>query len=629
MTLKVNYFQSGTSSYLTVPPRCESIHYIDTTLEDDCVINSQELSGGVYIANMIARPKHGKIAIKIMNTRNEQVTLNYFNVQTSKLSEYHICQFKKPTMNSDRVKMLFSLLKISDLNDEEQKAIENICAKFPDVFHLPGDKLTTTSLYEQTIELQPHSSPVYVKPYRMPHAQKAEIDRQIQGMLDDGMIEETRSAWSSPLLLVPKKSDSTGAKKWRVVIDYRKLNNQIKDDKFPLPNITDILDSLSGAMYFTTLDLYQGFYQMNLEKDSRPYTAFTTSKNQYQMTRLPMGLKTSPSAFSRMITVAMSGLNYEQCLVYLDDLCVFGRNLENHNKNLMSVFSRLRKVNLKLNPAKCKFLQKETLYLGHLVSENGISPDPLKTRVLENYPRPQNSDEIKRFVAFANYYRKFIPNFAEKACPLNKLCSKNATFNWNKECEHAFQYLKTALVQPPVLTYPDFSPKNEFLLQTDASGTAIGSVLGNSDGRPIAYASRGLNKAERNYPTMEKELLAIVWSVKYFRPYLYGRKFKIQTDHRPLVYLFGMRDPSSRLVKFRLQLEEYNFIIEYIKGAKNSAADALSRIRIESTELKELNERVMNVMTRAQARRVQEELDKKKQETPNLKANNQSSKLKV
>lgn len=253
-------------------------------------------------------------------------------------------------------------------------------------------------------------------------------------------------------------------------------------------------------MYFTTLDLYQGFYQLNLDKDSRPYTAFTTSKNQYQMTRLPMGLKTSQSAFSRMITVAMSGLNYEQCLVYLDDLCVFGRNLENHNKNLMDVFSRLRKVNLKLNPAKCNFLQKKIFYLGHVVSENGISPDPEKTIAMKNYPRPQNCEEIKRFVAFANYYRKFIPKFAKKACPLNKLCCKNVTFNWDDNCEKSFQHLKTALVKPPVLQYPDFSENNEFLLQTDASGIAIGSVLCNSDGRPIAYASRGLNKAKKTIP---------------------------------------------------------------------------------------------------------------------------------
>lgn len=461
-------------------------------------------------------------------------------------------------------------------------------------------------MYEQTIELKPHTTPIYTKQYRLPHAQKSELDKQIKNMLDTGIIEEARSPWSSPLLLVPKKLDSNNEKKWRVVIDYRKLNNQIQDDKFPLPNINEILDSLSGAIYFTHLDLYQGFFQTKLHKDSRPCTAFTTGKNQYQMTRMPMGLKSSPNNFSRMMTIAMSGLNYDKCLIYQDDLIVIGRSLNSHNTNLMDVFGRLRSVNLKLNPPKCNFLQKQVLYLGHIISKDGIQPDSEKIKVLVNYPRPQSVDDVKRFVAFANYYRKFIPNFAEIALPLNRMSRKNATYCWSSECEKSFQKLKLALTTPPVLQYPDFSENNEFVLQTDASGQAIGSVLCNSDGRPVAYASRTLNKAEINYPTIEKELLAIVWSVKYFRPYLYGRRFKIQTDHRPLIYLFGMRDPSSRLLKFRLQLEEYNFTVEYLKGKNNSVADALSRIRLTSKDLKDMSEEIkINVMTRGQHRKAQ------------------------
>ncbi|KAJ8709933.1 hypothetical protein PYW07_009299 [Mythimna separata] len=590
------------NTFLTVGARSESIHFIETDILEESVIECQELCEGVFAANSIVKPTNGKVPLQILNTRDEDVNLYNITLNKTKLSDYRICHFSKPVMNADRVKNLFSLLKLNGLNEEEMKSIENICAKFPDVFHLPGDKLSTTPLCQQTIELKAHATPVYTKPYRLPYAQKAEVDKQIQKMLDDGIIEESRSPWSSPLLLVPKKQDSNGLKKWRIVIDYRKLNNQIQDDKFPLPNISDILDSLSGSMYYSHLDLYQGFYQNNLNPDSRPYTAFTTSKNQYQMTRLPMGLKTSPNAFSRMMTLAMTGLNYEKCLVYQDDLAVFGRNLNNHNQNLIDVFSRLRKVNLKLNPEKCKFLQKEILYLGHIVSEKGILPDPQKTKVVQNYPRPQNPQEVKRFVAFVNYYRKFIPNFAEYAYPLNKLCCKNVAFAWTDHCENSFQYLKKSLINPPVLQYPNFSENNTFILQTDASGTAIGSVLCNGDGRPVAYASRGLNEAERRYPTIEKELLAIVWSVKHFRPYLYGRQFRIQTDHRPLVYLFGMRDPSSRLLKFRLQLEEYNYSVEYLKGSKNAAADALSRIMLSSDDLKKIS--VLNVITRAQSKQM-------------------------
>lgn len=201
-------------------------------------------------------------------------------------------------------------------------------------------------------------------------------------MLKEGIIEPCQSEWSSPILLVPKKTDQNGNKKWRLVIDYRKLNNCIHDDKFPLPNITEILDSLSGCMYFSHLDLHQGYYNVKLNPDSSKYTAFCSG--QYQMTRMPMGLKTSPSSFSRMMTMAMTGLTYEKCLVYQDDLVCFSRDMESHIKNLQDIFKRLRKVNLKLNPQKCCFLQKELLYLGHVVSSDGVIPDPNKISVVNN-----------------------------------------------------------------------------------------------------------------------------------------------------------------------------------------------------------------------------------------------------
>lgn len=172
------------------------------------------------------------------------------------------------------MKSLFSLLNLSYLNNEEETSIANICAKFSDIFHLPGDKLKTMNLYEQSIHIKPNTSPVYCKPYRLPYSQKTEIDRQIKEMITNDIFEESHSEWASPLLLVPKKADSNGNKKWRVVIDYRKVNERIENDKYPLPNINEILDSLSGAMYFSTFDLNQGYYQIKLDAESRKCTAF-------------------------------------------------------------------------------------------------------------------------------------------------------------------------------------------------------------------------------------------------------------------------------------------------------------------------------------------------------------------
>lgn len=599
-SIKKNNIQSNE---IKLAPRCETVVKIPTNILEESVVLSNEICEGIFIANTVISNNDGFFSVKILNTKETEVVLKNFTPEIVPLNNFHCLSFNKCEKTGSRVKQLFDLLKLNYLNSEEKHSIGHICAKYADIFHLPGDELTCTNLYEQKIHLKPNISPVYSKPYRLPQSQKTEIGKQIKEMLENDIIEESQSEWSSPILLVPKKADANGEKKWRLVIDYRKVNECIQNDKFPLPNVNEIFDSLAGSVYFSTLDLNQSYYQIKLEPGSRKYTAFIADRH-YQMKRLPMGLKTSPSAFSRAITIAMSGLNYLKCIVYLDDVIIMGRNLNEHNKNLMDVFARLRKVNLKLNPLKCKFLQKETLYLGHVVTSEGIKPDPNKVTAIVNYPVPTTTDDVRRFVAFANYYRKFIKNFSEITIPLNKLLKKDSPFVWGDECKMAFEKLKTAIMSPPVLQYPDFSEKNEFIIHTDASNIAIGCVLSNNDGLPVAYASRPLNKAEKNYPTIEKELLAIVWAVKHFRPYLFGRKFKIMTDHRPLVYLFNMNNPSSRLTKFRLCLEEYDFTVTYLKGQNNVAADALSRIEITIDELKNVNKHVMSVMTRAQQKKI-------------------------
>lgn len=605
-TVKKSIPMLSNSDYcLSIPPRSEVIKFCKVDYEGDCVILSEELCDGVFVASIIAKAENGEIAVRFLNVNEREVSIKNFKPKVEHIQNFQVYDFNKSNhLSVERVDKVLDLIDMSSLNKEEKNSIEKICAKYADIFHLEGDPLTVTNLYKQKIHLKKDATSVYVKPYRLPQSQKSEIQKQVRKMQSEGIIEEATSEFSSPLLIVPKKCVN-GEKKFRVVIDYRLLNKQVRDEKMPLPCIAEILDSLSGAIYFSHLDLSQGYYQLELHKDSRPYTAFTTNEGQFQMKRLPMGLKISPSVFSRLMSVAFSGLNYESCFIYLDDLIIFGNSLQQHNRNLVNVFERLRKVNLKLNPTKCDFLKKQILYLGHLISSEGISPDPQKSETISRYPIPQNADESKRFVAFANYYRKFIKNFAQIAQPLNELSRKGHIFNWNENCQQSFDTLKHALINPPVLQYPDFSENNNFILKTDASGYALGSVLCNNNDMPIAYASRVLNKAEKNYCTIEKELLAIVWSVKHFRPYLYGKKFQIFTDHRPLVYLFSMTNPSSRLTKFRLILEEYDFSIHYIRGSHNVTADALSRIKLDLNELKEMNagmhERI-NVITRAQAK---------------------------
>lgn len=583
-----------------IPARCEIIKYLKCDSTEDCVVIPDQICEGVFVAGCISRPVDNYIPIRFLNTNEKEIKIRNFKPYVEPLNFYSICEFDEKHMTVDRIEELLHSINVSNLNKEEKTSIHKICAKYADIFHLKNDNLTVTNVCKQKIILQPGASPAYIKPYRLPHAQKTEINKQIEKLLSDNIIEPSNSQWSAPLLIVPKKTGPDGNKKWRIVIDYRQLNKRIEDDKFPLPCIEEILDSLSGATYFTHLDLYQGYYQLELDHASRPYTSFTSDRGQFQMTRAPMGLKTSPSSFSRAMTIAMSGLNYDICFIYLDDLIVFGNSLEDHNQNLIKVFQRLREVNLKLNPIKCEFLKKEILYLGHVITSKGISPDPEKIRAMQNYPLPKDGKEVKRFVASANYYRKFIPNFATTASPLNFLTRKGVVFQWTAACQNSFETLKQCLISPPILQFPDFSENKQFILKCDASGVALGAILCNDNDRPVSYASRSLNPAEKNYSTIEKELLAIVWAVKKFRPYLYGRKFKIFTDHRPLIYLFGMKNPSSRLTKFRLILEEYDFTVEYIKGKNNILADSLSRITLDSQNLKDLanNDKVL-VMTRA------------------------------
>jgi len=363
-----------------------------------------------------------------------------------------------------------------------------------------------------------------------------------------------------------------------MVIDYRTLNEKTIGDAYPLPNITDILDQLGNAKYFSVLDLASGFHQIPMDPKDAPKTAFSTPYGHYQFKRMPFGLKNAPATFQRLMDNVLSGLQGNELFVYMDDIVIYARSLKEHEVKFNRLMARLREANLKLQPDKCEFLRKEVAYLGHIISEEGVKPDPHKIKAVINFPAPRNPKNIKQFLGLVGYYRRFIPQFSKIAKPLTDLLKKNRPFKWELSQTNAFNILRESLCSEPILQYPDFT--QPFILTTDASGYAIGGVL--SQGKigkdlPISYVSRILNKAEQNYSTIEKECLAIVYCTNHFRPYLYGRKFTIVTDHKPLVWLHSIKDPSSRLWKWRTKLAEYDYDIQYKKGSLNNNADALSR----------------------------------------------------
>jgi hypothetical protein len=338
--------------------------------------------------------------------------------------------------------------------------------------------------------------------------------------------------------------------------------------------------------------MVMGYHQIEMAEEDKDKTAFSTKNGHWAYKRLPFGLKTAPSTFQRMMNSVLCGLTGTRCFVFLDDIVIYAKFLQEHDSKLREVFSRIRKYNLKLQPDKCEFLRTEVNYLGHVITEDGVRPDSKKVEVIQNFPQPTTTKKLKSFLSMASYYRKFIADFSKIATPLHRLLKKDVKFEWTSDQENAFQRLTQKLISPPVLQYPDFT--QEFVLTTDASHEGIGAILSQGEiGKdlPIAYASRRLNQAERNYSTSEQELLAIVWGTKYFRPYFYGRKFKIVCDHKPLTWIMNVKDPGSRLLRWRIKLEEYDYEIIHKKGTLNTNADALSRISNVAREDKEQPEK--------------------------------------
>lgn len=324
----------------------------------------------------------------------------------------------------------------------------------------------------------------------------------------------------------------------------------------PIPNITEIFDQLRKAKRFTILDCVSGFHQILLHPDDAHKTAFTTPSGHYEFVRMAFGLKNAPVEYQEAMNVTLEGLIGNGVFVYVDDIVIYAETLEEHQALFDAVMERLRKANWKLEPTKCELLKKEVVYLGHVISEKGLNPDPKKIESVKHYPQPKNPKNIRQFLGLAGYYRRFIKDFAKLAKPMTKLLQNNEEFKWTDQVAESFLKLRQALCEAPLLQFPDMS--KPFIITTDASGYALGGIL--SQGKlgkdqPIAYTSRVLRGPELNYETYEKEALAVIHSVKTFRPYVFGRKFIIVTDHQPLVW-FKTADLNTRVKKWRFKLWE-------------------------------------------------------------------------
>ena len=404
-------------------------------------------------------------------------------------------------------------------------------------------------------------------------------------LLDKQLIRQSVSPWAFPVTCVPKKDGGQ-----RMVVDYRKLNIITIDDQMPIPNINHILDRMSGAKYFSTLDIAWGFWHIEMDPASIEKTAFVTNEGHYEWLVMPFGLSNAPRTFQRIIQQTLGNLLYNGCINYQDDIIIYSKTFDEHMRLLSDIFQRMRQNNIKLKLAKCSFAKESIDYLGHTIRYNSVAPSTRKVEAVHNFPVPTTVTEVRRFLGLAGYMRRFIKSFSSIAAPLTDLLKKERDFKWTNEHQTAFETLKTALTSAPVLAiYDNSRPCN---LYTDASKLGIGAVLTQGekgDERPIAYFSQRMNHQQANYSASELECFAVVRAIDHFEVYL-DKPFKLYTDHSALKWLFNHRKPTGKLFRWSIALSAKSFEIIHRPGSTLAHADALSRafpvLHLEIDDLK-------------------------------------------
>ncbi len=397
-----------------------------------------------------------------------------------------------------RLQRLANLVGEPSLPAEEKQALLDLLSENHQAFCIDDDERGETDLVQlhiHTGDAAPKKQPVR----RMPFAVRREVARQLQAMQAAGVIEPSNSPWASPVVMVRKK-DGTH----RFCVDYRQVNAVTRADTFPLPRIDDLLDQLGDSKYFSTLDLASGYWQIRVHADSQEKTAFVTPQGLFEFRVMPFGLTNAPAVFQRLMQRVLMGLNPEDgpdfVSVYIDDILVFSRTISEHLRHLQLVLERLKEAGLKLKPTKCHFIREEVEYLGHIITPQGLKPNPKLVAAVQEYPAPKNIRNVRQFLGLSSYYRRFIPQFARIAQPLHMLTRKGAELHWDTDCQSAFSTLQRKLSQAPVLAYPSFD--NPFVLETDASIQGLGAVLSQQQddrtNHPVAYASRALSASERN-----------------------------------------------------------------------------------------------------------------------------------
>jgi len=420
------------------------------------------------------------------------------------------------------------------------------------------------------IPLLEGAQPFRLRPYRYTPTQKSEIEQQVSQLLQNHMIQESSSPFASPVLLGKKKTGE-----WRMCVDYRRLNAYTIKNKFPLPIIEELFEELLGAKWYTTLDLRSGFHQILVSPDDQYKTAFQTHFGHFEYKVMPYGLTRAPATFQAIMNHILAPLLRKCVVVFIDDILIYSKTYKEHLQHVQLVFDLLRQHQFKVRLSKCSFAKNQLNYLGHVLSDQGVSTDPSKISDVKNWPTPTNVKELRSFLGLTGYYRRFVRNFGMIAKPLTELLKKGNMFVWTPITDQAFQQLKAALISSLVLALPDFA--QPFVVETDVSDKGIGAVL-QQNGHPIAFVSRALGPKNQGLSTYEKESLAILMAVDHWRPYLQLAEFVIQTDQKSLIHLDDQRLNTYWQLKALTKLMGLQYKICYKKGSCNNVADARSRV---------------------------------------------------
>ena len=494
----------------------------------------------------------------------------------------------KPTLLGrnwlNRIKLawgeIFSLTR-SGLEDAKSQ-LDDLLAKHSDLFE---DSYEGMKGLEAHITMKDGAKPIFIKPRRVPYALKDEVERELDKLEKNGVIVKTeRSQWASPIVVVPKADKSV-----RICGDYKiTINSAVEDEQYPLPTQQDLYAALSGSKFFSKLDLSHAYAQLNVDAESREYLTINTHKGLYSYTKLPYGVKSAPKIFQAKMDMILQGV--PNCVCKQDDILIGGVSWQENIKILSEVLERLHKYNIHLKMAKCEFLKREVVYLGLKIDAEGLHPVDEKVDAVKRAPVPKNVKELRSFLGMVQYYHSFLPDLATTLAPLHELLKKGVQWAWTRECQQAYEACKQNLTSDTLLVH--YEGNRELRLACDASSYGLGAVISHvmDDGRerPIAYASRTLSSSERNYAQIEREALAIVFGVKKFHQFLYGRRFTLITDHKPLLAIFSPKSAiptlaAARMQRWALVLSAYDYEIEYKRSEDHANCDALSRLPHEDS----------------------------------------------